>query len=156
DGPERPLEGFLVSLWQEVLQVRAVGERDDFFELGGSSIQVAILTHKLEDKLEEFVYTVALYDAPTIASLAQYLRVNYPRSVARLFGRDALNGFATSSSDFVEQTDIDALRRLIRTLPERAQREVEPKNLSAVFVLSPPRSGSTLLRVMLGGHPALF
>ena len=29
-----------------------------------------------------------------------------------------------------------------------------PKNPPAVFVLSPPRSGSTLLRVMLGGHPA--
>ena len=25
-----------------------------------------------------------------------------------------------------------------------------------VFILSPPRSGSTLLRVMLGGHPSLF
>jgi len=30
------------------------------------------------------------------------------------------------------------------------------KNPTAVFVLSPPRSGSTLLRVMLGGHPLLF
>jgi|GEM_PF-4086968 len=30
------------------------------------------------------------------------------------------------------------------------------KNPPAVFVLSPPRSGSTLLRVMLGGHPELF
>ena len=30
------------------------------------------------------------------------------------------------------------------------------KNPPAVFVLSPPRSGSTLLRVMLAGNPALF
>ncbi|HZF10284.1 MAG TPA: amino acid adenylation domain-containing protein, partial [Thermoanaerobaculia bacterium] len=30
------------------------------------------------------------------------------------------------------------------------------KNPRAVFILSPPRSGSTLLRVMLAGHPALF
>src|SRR5262249_11504047 len=30
------------------------------------------------------------------------------------------------------------------------------KNASAIFVLSPPRSGSTLLRVMLAGHPLLF
>ena len=27
---------------------------------------------------------------------------------------------------------------------------------AAIFILSPPRSGSTLLRVMLGGHPLLF
>ena len=31
-----------------------------------------------------------------------------------------------------------------------------PKNRRAVFLLSPPRSGSTLLRVMLAGNPALF
>src|SRR6185369_4402792 len=30
------------------------------------------------------------------------------------------------------------------------------KNPSAIFILSPPRSGSTLLRVMLGGSPSLF
>ncbi len=31
-----------------------------------------------------------------------------------------------------------------------------PKNKQAVFVLSPPRSGSTLLRILLAGHPRLF
>jgi acyl carrier protein len=30
------------------------------------------------------------------------------------------------------------------------------KNPPVVFILSPPRSGSTLLRVILGGHPRLF
>ncbi len=34
--------------------------------------------------------------------------------------------------------------------------ELEGKNPPAVFLLSPPRSGSTLLRVMLAGHPRLF
>ena len=31
-----------------------------------------------------------------------------------------------------------------------------PRNSRAIFVLAPPRSGSTLLRVLLGGHPRLF
>src|SRR5438046_3400953 len=74
----------------------------------------------------------------------------------RLLGRDALNGLAASGRDSVDHNDVDALRRLIRPLPERADLQVGPKNPSAVFILSPPRSGSTLLRVMLGGHPALF
>src|SRR6185369_1189200 len=30
------------------------------------------------------------------------------------------------------------------------------RNRRALFILSPPRSGSTLLRVMLAGHPHLF
>ena len=37
--------------------------------------------------------------------------------------------------------------------PDRGGR---PKNPRAVFLLSPPRSGSTLLRVMLAGNPRLF
>jgi thioesterase domain-containing protein len=34
--------------------------------------------------------------------------------------------------------------------------DAEARNPPAVFVLAPPRSGTTLLRVMLGVHPALF
>jgi amino acid adenylation domain-containing protein len=44
--------------------------------------------------------------------------------------------------------------RVLGPLPEAIA--AEPQNPPAVFVLSPPRSGSTLLRVMLGGHPRLF
>jgi len=32
----------------------------------------------------------------------------------------------------------------------------ERRNSRAIFILSPPRSGTTLLRVMLAGHPQLF
>jgi amino acid adenylation domain-containing protein len=37
-----------------------------------------------------------------------------------------------------------------------ASTPVAAKNPRGVFILSPPRSGSTLLRVMLAGHPDLF
>ena len=37
-----------------------------------------------------------------------------------------------------------------------AVREQEPPLPGIIFILSSPRSGSTLLRVMLAGHPALF
>ncbi len=156
DWSGRPLERFLAGLWEEVLGVHGVGDHDNFFELGGNSIHVAILTRKLEETLKEFVYTVALYDAPTIDELAYYLRLNYPQSVVRLFGQEALDGVAPARGSAVDQASIDTLRSLIRIIPERVSGSVEPKNPPAVFVLSPPRSGSTLFRVMLGGHPALF
>jgi hypothetical protein len=43
-------------------------------------------------------------------------------------------------------------------LPPREARDGTPavKNPPAIFSLSPPRSGSTLFRVMLAGHPLLF
>jgi hypothetical protein len=40
--------------------------------------------------------------------------------------------------------------------PPRVIGKPSKKNPRAIFVFSPPRSGSTLLRAMLGGHPKLF
>lgn len=50
------------------------------------------------------------------------------------------------------------IRQLIRPLTPRspAQETAVDKNPPAIFVLSPPRSGSTLLRTMLAGNPDLF
>ena len=50
------------------------------------------------------------------------------------------------------------MRQLIVPLPPHVQSEAgqQEKNPRAIFVLAPPRSGTTLLRVMLAGHPQLF
>src|SRR6185312_10124142 len=50
----------------------------------------------------------------------------------------------------------ELLAEVRRLLPGRAPEPEGLKNPRAVFILSPPRSGSTLLRVMLAGHPELF
>lgn len=54
----------------------------------------------------------------------------------------------------VTEEDVAAFSRLIK--PRRVLPATGTKNKRAVFILSPPRSGSTLLRVMLAGNPALF
>lgn len=60
--------------------------------------------------------------------------------------------------DEAERVDAEkfaAFRGLIRPRSPRAA-DTTPKNPPVVFVLSPPRSGSTLMRVMLAGNPSLF
>lgn len=153
---ERPLEAFLAALWEQTLGVTGIGDDDNFFDLGGSSIQVAILARKLEETLGEFLYTVAFYDAPTVAKLAHYLRLNYARAVIRLFGAGAMAGVEATREPPVSPEDIAHLGRIVRSLGPRPGPPPVTKNPSALFVLSPPRSGSTLFRIMLGGHPALF
>ena len=64
-----------------------VGIHDNFFAIGGDSIRAAIFINKLQQLLGEYLYVVALFDAPTIAELAAYLEVNYPQAVARLTRR---------------------------------------------------------------------
>ena len=56
----------------------------------------------------------------------------------------------------MDAEDLLALRRLIPPVSRSTAAAGLPKNPRAVFLLSPPRSGSTLLRVMLAGHPRLF
>ena len=157
-APRTPLERYLAKTWSEVLGIDSIGIQDNFFELGGSSIQVVLLAQKLQDHLWEYVYTVARFDAPTIEELAKYLRQHYPAATARVFGPE-LSGLAGSQDSGPLTIDrVSMLQEIVRTLPRRVVKNgrVRPKNPPAVFVLSPPRSGSTLLRVMLAGHPQLF
>ncbi|MGH9361313.1 MAG: alpha/beta fold hydrolase, partial [Thermoanaerobaculia bacterium] len=55
----------------------------------------------------------------------------------------------------LDEERLAQVQALVRSLaPEPGP--PQPQNPPALFLLSPPRSGSTLLRVMLGGNPRLF
>ena len=152
--PGSELESLLARLWCEVLGVDGVGAEDSFFELGGDSIKAAILLNRLQEVLGEVVYVVALFDAPTLRGLAEYLNAHYAEAVSKLFGKRTQQ-MAENKGGKVSEAKVEELRRAIRPMPPSITlRSV--KNPRAIFILSPPRSGSTLLRVMLGGHPALF
>jgi amino acid adenylation domain-containing protein len=151
--PADPLESFLLEVWRDVLGQSAIGIEENFFDLGGTSLQAAILTNLLQERLGDYVYAVALFDAPTIAELARYLERNYPAAVARLFGGSSAGEEAAGAP--VNPDMVAEIRRLIGTRPRRAAARTA-KNPRAVFVLSPPRSGSTLLRVLLAGNQHLF
>ncbi len=61
---------------------------------------------------------------------------------------------------FSKKLDADMLqsfKNIIPKLPISQEQKIYPKkNKPAVFILAPPRSGTTLLRVMLAGHPQIF
>ena len=155
-SPRTELEDLLAQMWQEILGVDEVGVHDNFFELGGDSIRAAIFINRLQEKLGEVVYVVALFDAPSIAELAIYLTRHYPNAVAKLCGIESVHrGKAAGKVDSIKVAQV---RELIRShgAVEEAEPSAGAKNPPAIFILSPPRSGSTLLRVMLGGHPSLF
>jgi thioesterase domain-containing protein len=150
-APRDQLEQLLVDMWQAVLGLDQVGVTDNFFAIGGDSLKGAILINQLQQLLGEYVYVVAIFDAPTVAALADYLRQHYLHAVNRLSGLDMATPLAATTC--VSPAQVTEFRQLIPALPEFP---TDTKNPTAIFVLSPPRSGSTLLRVMLGGHPQLF
>jgi amino acid adenylation domain-containing protein len=163
-APRTELEQMLTNMWKGVVRIDKIGVHDNFFDVGGDSIKGAVIINKLQEELSEFVHVVALFDAPTVAQLAAYLTEHFPEDVRRFCGDEGPGALASTDASSVlghEQISaraVEEVRQLIVPLKPREQghRNGQSKNRSAIFVLSPPRSGSTLLRVMLGGHPALF
>ncbi len=157
--PRDALERFLATCWQKALNIKQIGIDEHFFDLGGNSIKAAIVINAVQEKLETLIHVVALFDASTIADLSAYLRTRYTHAVAQAFPELSLHTGISSANEVkkIGPTHIKTFRDLIPPLlPLPHEYISQHKNPPAIFVLSPPRSGTTLLRVMLGGHPRIF
>ncbi len=160
-APRTPLEERIAAMWRELLRIERVGVHDTFFELGGDSIQGAMFINRLQEEIGQIVYIMALFDAPNVADFAAYLERSYPEAASRLDGRAGAALAAESAAPADTGVALAALhdavvRRLGRHAAAPAVPSGLPKNPRAVFILSPFRSGTTLFRVMLAGHPGLF
>jgi thioesterase domain-containing protein/acyl carrier protein len=72
-APRDSLEYRLLKIWEEVLSISPIGMDDDFFDLGGDSLQSIILLASIEGALNRKLPLGVLYEAPTIARLAARL-----------------------------------------------------------------------------------
>jgi acyl transferase domain-containing protein/acyl carrier protein len=70
--PRNQIEQEIAYLWQEVLGLDRVGIHDNFFELGGDSLSGITLINKFQQKLSKTIPIAALFEAPTVAELAEY------------------------------------------------------------------------------------
>jgi acyl carrier protein len=163
-APRSATERFLAGIWQEVLGIERISVHDNFFELGGDSLQAAVLTNRIQEELQVTAHVRALFMAPNIADLARYVEEYYPEAARRL-GDDPAGAIAAPAAIIsggagagqVDEHKIAQIRAIIPPLRGRpAGLAGTAKNPPAIFVLSPPRSGSTLLRTMLAGHSRLF
>jgi amino acid adenylation domain-containing protein len=72
--PRDRIELQLCGIWEELLNVRPVGIRDDFFELGGTSLVAVRLMHRIRETFERSLPISALFSAKTVEELALLLR----------------------------------------------------------------------------------
>jgi pimeloyl-ACP methyl ester carboxylesterase/NAD(P)-dependent dehydrogenase (short-subunit alcohol dehydrogenase family)/aryl carrier-like protein len=127
------LTQYLQKAIAEILQIEpaSLSVNDSLLDTGMDSLMVMEAINQLKNDLQLLLYPREFYERPQITSLAAYL--------------------ATEFAKTHEQT--------VKTKPKANNQlkfiPLKDKLAPAAFILSSPRSGSTLLRVMLAGHPGL-
>ena len=91
------IERALLAIWCDVLERKEIGVDDDFFDLGGHSLDAASVIARIHQTLRLSLLPRSIYDAPTVSALAAVI-------VARV-----TEGAGTGHRD---QTIDETLRRL--------------------------------------------
>ncbi|MDJ0687119.1 MAG: alpha/beta fold hydrolase [Xenococcaceae cyanobacterium MO_188.B32] len=132
---EEYLIEYLKEVTARVLQIEKdnITVNDSLLDTGADSIMVMEVIDRLKGDLNLMLYPREFYERPRINSLAKYLAVEF-----------------TSTHDRTQQSFSPA-----SSAPPASPASPAPTSTPIAFILSSPRSGSTLLRVMLAGHPAL-
>lgn len=150
-----PLARWIAGIWASALGRAAIGPDDDFFALGGTSLRAAQAVALIQDRFpDEIVYVSSVYEAPTPERQAAFLHRHHPRIAMGILGE-----YVRARSVGAAPVDVDmraAFHAAIAPAQPVAADASARRNPPAVIILSPPRSGSTLLRAMLAGHSRLF
>jgi acyl carrier protein len=71
EPPATVVEEALAKVWSELLDIRRIGRRDNFFEAGGHSMLAVQLVSQVRDRFGVNLSLKNLFERPTIAGLAE-------------------------------------------------------------------------------------
>jgi amino acid adenylation domain-containing protein len=77
-GPSNEQERALLSIWQEVLRIPAIGVDDNFYDLGGTSLQAFMIFARIAAVFGRDLPPTHMLQTPTIARQAKVLRKDSP------------------------------------------------------------------------------
>jgi amino acid adenylation domain-containing protein len=72
-APRNSIEASLCDLWKDVLQLQEVGVNDNFFDLGGSSLNAVLVVQRMQRDLKLKVSVIQMFTHPTVGHMAEYL-----------------------------------------------------------------------------------
>lgn len=87
--PRNPAEMQIANIWSEVLGRTGFGVHENFFDVGGTSLQVVLVVTKLRNAFDRQIPVTTLFAYPTIATMAEYLASQ--KSVAAAANAEAVD-----------------------------------------------------------------
>jgi phthiocerol/phenolphthiocerol synthesis type-I polyketide synthase E len=79
-APKSELERAVAQIWADVIGLDRVGIHDNFFELGGNSLTGLRVVAKIKSGLGRELQVTALFEAPTVESLARFISISQSRA----------------------------------------------------------------------------
>jgi len=79
-APRNALEEQLAAIWSDLLRKESISVLDNFFELGGDSLLVIRLVARVRNQMNIELSVKAVFDYPSIESMALYINLNRQRS----------------------------------------------------------------------------
>ena len=73
EAPKHLVHYQLVQIWEELLNVRPIGVRDNFFDLGGHSLLATLMVDRIEQVFGKKIPLSTLFAGPTIEHLSNVL-----------------------------------------------------------------------------------
>ncbi|WP_019927285.1 non-ribosomal peptide synthetase [Nocardia sp. BMG111209] len=118
-APRTELETYLCGVWAEQLSVPEVGIHDNFFALGGDSIQGFLVSAKAH-RDGVALSTTQVFDTPTVAETARYVATGPARAAA-----------ADPAGDTMSAAELAAVRRAA----------ADPAGIENAYPLTPTQLG---------------
>ncbi|WP_019419590.1 non-ribosomal peptide synthetase, partial [Paenibacillus sp. OSY-SE] len=97
-APRNLAEQKMAEVWQEVLGVRPLGVRDDFFERGGHSLKATVLVSRIQKQLQADVTLRDLFQYPTVETLTEVIASRQNKAFQGLEPADSQEHYPLTSA----------------------------------------------------------
>jgi acyl carrier protein len=107
-APRGRTEEVLCEIWSQVLGVERVGVEDDFFDLGGHSLNATQFLYRAREALGVEITLRMLFERPTVAGLAEAVADGGGEEEPGIIGRRAAQRLLTGL-DELSDTEVERL-----------------------------------------------